>query len=413
MGKYRRGKITIEAVNALKPGEYLLDSIANGFGVRRQDAGRHYFFRKMVRGRRHYVSIGEHGAGWTPDTARQEAQRLYLAIKAGEFDPGAERTKRRHLSTLGEYLLEYLERNRKLNGPATIAAKRTSFRHVLGTDLAKRPLDEVRESDIDLAHRRLKDRPFAANRLVNYLAAVFSEAERDKLRKPGSNPCTSCTLFDEPGRERFLAKAERERLLATLREALEDNSTPPQAVGAIMLLAATGCRKSEIVTLQWPAVDLERRTITLEKHKTKAKTGKRVVFLSGFAIEVLANLPRIEGNPHVIVGERTNGYFQGLQKVWERLRLRAELPDVRLHDLRHDFASMAAENGASLLEIGALIGHKKVSTTQRYAHLAADPLRELNERVGSKIASLDGGKARAIDGERSAAVVRLTRRGKA
>ena len=166
MGKYRRGRITIEAVNGLKPGEFLLDTIASGFGVRRQDTGRHYYFRKMVRGRRHYVSIGEHGAGWTPDTAREEARRLYLAIKAGEFDPGAERTKRRTMPTLGAYIEEHLKTNPRHNKPGTLEAKRYAFRHV-PVDVAKRPLDEITESDLAGLHRRLKAKAITANRLVN------------------------------------------------------------------------------------------------------------------------------------------------------------------------------------------------------------------------------------------------------
>lgn len=403
MGKYRRGKITIEAVNGLKPGEYLLDTIAHGFGVRRQEAGRHYFLRKMVRGRRHFVTIGEHGAGWTPEAARREAQRLYLAIRAGEFDPGAERTKRRQMPTLGAYLEEHIASNPAHNKPATLAAKKASFQHVWGTDLAKRPVDEVVESDIAALHRRMKDLPFAANRLVNYLAAVFAEAERQKLRKPGTNPCAGQRLFRERQRERFLSTTERELFMAALRAAIENGSAPPQAIGCLLLLAATGARKSEILKLEWSDVDLERRMIAL----ADSKTGKKSIFLSGFAVEILQNLPRIDGNPYVIVGERAGGHFVGLQKVWQRLRKAAGLADVRIHDLRHDFASMAAASGASLLEIGALIGHRKVSTTARYAHLAADPLRELNERVGTKIAALDGSRA---TGEAAAEVVSLEQR---
>lgn len=166
MGRYRRGKITIEAVNSLKLGEFLLDTIANGFGVRRQDVGRHYFLRKMVSGRRHYVSIGEHGVGWTPETARQEAQRLYLVIKAGDFDPGAERTKRRTMPTLGAYIEEHLKTNPRHNKLGTLAAKRYAFRHI-PADLAKRPLDEISKGDIVALHRRLKAKSVTANRVVN------------------------------------------------------------------------------------------------------------------------------------------------------------------------------------------------------------------------------------------------------
>lgn len=188
--------------------------------------------------------------------------------------------------------------------------------------------------------------------------------------------------YKEEGRERFLSTDERDRFRDTLRAALDDGTAPKQAIWCLFLLAATGARKSEILRLRWSEVDLERRLIAL----ADSKTGKKTIFLSDFAIQALANLPRIEGNPYVIFGERPGSHLIGLQKIWERLRRAAKLEDVRIHDLRHDFASMAAASGASLLEIGALIGHRKVATTQRYAHLAASPLRELNERVGAGLA---------------------------
>ncbi len=162
-------------------------------------------------------------------------------------------------------------------------------------------------------------------------------------------------------------------------------------VAAIRLLALTGARLSEILTLRWDFVDLERACLRLPV----SKTGKKVVYLSAPALELLSRLPRVEGNPHVIVGERRGAHLVNLQKPWRRLRHAAGLDEVRIHDLRHSFASVAAASGQSLIIIGALLGHTQPQTTARYAHLAADPLRAANESVGEKIADAMGTASRS------------------
>ncbi len=117
-----------------------------------------------------------------------------------------------------------------------------------------------------------------------------------------------------------------------------------------------------------------------------SKTGQKVVYLGGEARALLASLPRDPGNPHVVVGDRPGSHLVNLQKAWRRIRTSAGIPDVRIHDLRHSFASIAAANGASLPMIGKLLGHSSSLTTQRYAHLVADPIKDLSDVVGNAIA---------------------------
>ena len=154
------------------------------------------------------------------------------------------------------------------------------------------------------------------------------------------------------------------------------------AIAAIRLLILTGARVGEILTSKWDFVDTERGLIFLPK----SKTGAKPIFLSECAIEVLNAIPRLEKNPYVIVGASSGSHLVNLQKPWRRLRTRAGLGAVRLHDLRHSFASFAAAQGASLLMIGKLLGHTQMRTTQRYAHLVADPLRAVAETVGVHLA---------------------------
>ena len=161
----------------------------------------------------------------------------------------------------------------------------------------------------------------------------------------------------------------------------QEGSASKSAVTAIRLLVLTGARLSEVLTLRWKDVDLERKLIRLEN----SKTGIRSVYLNLPAIELLRDLPRIEENPFVIHGQKDGSPLVNLQKPWRRIRARAGLDDVRLHDLRHSFASVGAGAGLSLPVIGALLGHTQAATTDRYAHLAADPLQEANDLIGEKI----------------------------
>jgi len=153
------------------------------------------------------------------------------------------------------------------------------------------------------------------------------------------------------------------------------------AVYAIRLLSLTGARLSEILTLKWDYINWERGTLELPDSKTGAKS----IYLNEPAKDILSEIIRQADNPYVICGSKQGGHIVNLQKSWRRVRERAKLEDVRLHDLRHTFASIAVSSGMSLPVIGALLGHSQPRTTARYAHLAADPLKEAAELVGRKI----------------------------
>jgi integrase len=197
--------------------------------------------------------------------------------------------------------------------------------------------------------------------------------------------------------ERFLSPKEIAQL-ATALAAEVDQTGNPYPAAAIRLLLLTGARRSEIVGLRWSYVDVERRCL----HLPDSKTGAKVIFLSPPALELLTRLPRDTANPFVFPGKRAASGIVGVDKIWFRVRAAAGLPDVRLHDLRHSFASMAAGGGLSLPVIGALLGHKHAATTARYAHLAADPLKAANDLIGKRIA-----EAMVASAEPSTAVVQM------
>jgi integrase len=161
------------------------------------------------------------------------------------------------------------------------------------------------------------------------------------------------------------------------------DSGNPFATAAIKLLLLTGCRKGEILALEWGAVDFSDRCLRLPD----SKTGAKIVYLNAPALVILQNLPREADNHLVIGGTRKGGGMARIDKVWSRVRTSAGLTDVRLHDLRHSFASVGARGGLSLPILGALLGHRNAVTTARYAHLSDDPVRAANEMVGERIAA--------------------------
>ena len=238
-------------------------------------------------------------------------------------------------------------------------------------------------------HRGLAATPIAANRALNLASAMLTKAERWGLRIEGSNPSRKGDKFKERSRERFLSEVEIARLGSALATA-DREASPPSAIAAIRLLILTGARKSEILTLEWRSVRLDRMLLELPD----SKTGAKVIYLNAPAAQLLSNLPRIAGNPYVLPGERAGGHIVAIEKTWCRVRSEAGLDDVRIHDLRHSYAAVGAAAGFSLPLIGALLGHSEVATTQRYAHLADDPVRRANEAIGARIAAaLQGAQA--------------------
>lgn len=397
----KRVRITTTAVEKLAVGAVIMDTGLPGYGARRQEAACVYFVRKYVEGRRHYVTIGEHGReGWTEAKARQKALMILAALKQGA-DPTSERTKARSMPTLAEFAATFIEHEAARLKRGTIV----NYRSLLKTHIAPRGaggtikaacvgrmrLDKVSAQDLAALHRALRDRPRAANHVLAFVSSVYTSAQRAGLVPDGFNPTRHIEHYRIQARQRFLSEAELARVGEVLLQAERERSEDPYAIAALRLLILTGCRRDEILTARWSWVDLGRGTLNLPD----SKTGAKVVHLSPAAVDVIQRLPRAEGNPYVIVGTKAGQNWVNLRDVWIRVRDRAELkpaelPDgrlqpVRLHDLRHSFASLLASRGASLPMIGKLLGHAHPATTARYAHLADDPLRRLTAEVGEVI----------------------------
>ena len=232
-------------------------------------------------------------------------------------------------------------------------------------------------------HYRLHKTPTIANRVVDMLSRLFNMAEAWGVAPEGADPCRFVKKYPTRSCERFLSEEEFRRLGRVLSELEAEGKVMASGIAALRLLMLTGCRRNEILTLRWEDVDLDAGELRLRD----AKTGARSVALSPAARKVLASLPRLPHNPWVITGRGASGRLANLNAQWIVVRKRAGLEDVRIHDLRHSFASRALALGESLTMIGKLLGHRQVQTTARYAHLARESVKTSAARVAESIAA--------------------------
>ena len=356
------------------------DSELTGFGVRVYPSGAKVY---MVQSRGpkglKRVTVGRHGV-ISADVARRRAAMILTRIKAGEEPvpkPMAEAGP-----TVAEVAERYLREHVEVRCKPGTARLR---RYVIGRHILPRfgnlPVSAIGREDVAALHYELRKAPAAANDAVSVLSHMLNRAEVWGLAPAGCNPCRFVAKHKSRKRERFLTHEEFRRLGRILSTMEARGRVPAHAAAALRLLMLTGCRLNEILTLRWEDVHLEASEVRLRD----SKTGPRVVPLSPAAARVLAGLPRAADNPWVIAGRKAGSHLKYLSRHWYRVRERAGLEDVRIHDLRHSFASRALALGESLPLIARLLGHTKIQTTARYAHLARDSIRVSAARVAASI----------------------------
>ena len=392
MAKLQRTRIsrrTVENLTVRKDTVYW-DSELPGFGVRAYATGsKVYVVQTRANGRSRRLTLGRHGI-LSAEEARKRAALAISRIKSGQ--PAAVSAVESRGPTVAEVARRYLKEHVEVRlKPATVRAIHGDLdRHIL-PKFGSLPMESVGYGRIADYHSKLFRVPMMANRMVETLSAMFSMAETWGAVPGGTNPCPRVVRYKRKSRERFLTEAEFERLGRVLSDMESEGKILPRAAAALRLLMLTGCRCNEILRLRWDEVDLERNELRL----SDSKTGPRTVPLSPAAARVLEHRPRVPGDPWVIPGRFPGRPLRSINGSWCKVRKRADLDDVRLHDLRHSFASRALALGESLPMIGKLLGHTRVQTTAKYAHLAEDSVKESAQRIAASIGEdILGGSAK-------------------
>jgi integrase len=319
----------------------------------------------------------------TTEQARGMAIQLLAEVRTGA-DPALDRKQRRNAVTVAELSDRFDKEHIAVRVKESTAREyRRNLRRFILPALGQLRVADVTRADIAKFHHNLRHIPYQANRNLEVISKMFNLAEMWGLRPDGSNPRRHIRKYPEEKRERFLSAAELRRLGQVLDEMEAERVELPSAVAATRLLLLTGCRLNEVMKLRWEDVDLAQSVLQLPDSKTGAKS----VQLGRAAITVLRSIERCRFNPHVIRGTQPGKPLSDLQPFWQRLRARAGLKDVRIHDLRHTFASVAVASGQGLPMIGKLLGHSQVQTTARYAHLAGDPLQSAANDVSDAVAA--------------------------
>lgn len=432
-----QAKIIKRNVDAARPQDrdwFIWDTELKGFGLKVTRSGnRIYIVQYRMSGRgmpTRRLTIGKHGSPWTPEKARAEAKRVLGEVADGQ-DPQQIKMTEKAAMTVSELCDRYLEEGCATKKSSTIATDTGRIERHIKPLLGRRRVKDLTVNDIkrfmaDIAkgktaidektgprgRARVVGGQGTASRTTGLLGGILSFAIAEGVRS--DNPAHGVKRFPDRKNERFLnsqelaklgetlriaeaaekernelerilghTKAETER--ATLRNrinALAKECENEMAIAAVRLLILSGCRKMEILSLKWHEVDFEFGCLRLDD----SKTGQKIVMLGAPALQLLAGLSREDKSPFVFPALRGEGHYVGLPKAWNRIRKRAGLQDVRLHDLRHTFASAGAGSGVGLQVLGKLLGHSDPKTTGRYAHIANDPIKAAADRTAGRLA---------------------------
>ena len=386
-------RLTKRIVERLKVGDkdaIFWDRDLAGFGVRVHATGRKLYIvqsRGPVGLKR--VTLGRVGTG-TVDERRREAAIVIDRIKRGEDPKPSEPAPEPTVADLAERCLKNYVSVRCR--PNTAKNYRLAIQHHILPALGTKALKNVAPEDVTALHHKLRDTPAAANQAMWVLSRMFTLAENWGMVPPGRKPGRHVRQYRGKSRERFLTPEEYRRLGEALKRLESQGSMMPSAIAAIRLLMLTGCRSDEILTLKWDDIDRTARVLRLRD----SKTGPRMVPLTGPVLKVLDGVERADDVPWVLRGARAGSRLACLSWHWRRIRKETGLHDVRVHDLRHSYASRALALGEGLPAIGRLLGHVRVGTTAKYAHLVRDAEKAAAARTGDSIgAQILPGRAEA------------------
>ncbi|MFG1393703.1 tyrosine-type recombinase/integrase [Xanthobacter agilis] len=411
-------RITKRVVDAAAPRAdkwFTWDSEIPGFGLVVMPSGtKSYVLRyRTAEGRDRRMALGRAGV-LTPDQARAMAREALVKVTSGA-DPLAERRDRRAGATMNDLFDRYIAEYLPLLAARTSGERRRLIDKHLRPEVGLLTVEGFGVQDARRLHFAMRRTPIQANAAIEALSKAMALAEEWGLRPEGINPCSRVKKYPANARDRFLSYDEIVRLGAALEEAEttglpwdvdegmanakhlvkpENRRTPvdPAAVAVVRLLLLTGARLSEITELQWPHVDFHRGTLALPYQKGRARRAHPV---AASALDVLARWRRVEGVPWVFPSASDANRaitVSVMQNAWQRIRHRAGLDDVHLHDLRHTFGTAASRSGGNAFQIRDVLRHSGIAMSARYVNPDADPMRALTETVGESLSAALAGR---------------------
>ena len=321
--------------------------------------------------------------------AAHELAQQELARVLGGASPSEIRRQARLAPTLTDHWADYERLHLPTKRKSSQRSDRSNWRRVIGPELGAKKVREVTRKDIERIHKKHADRPYQANRLLSLLAKLMAFAVEWGLRD--DNPARGIRRFPEQPRQRLLRDEEMQRLMQELYRC--DASSRD----AILLLILTGARKGNALSARWRDFDLESGTWCIPAEDFKS--GKtHTMPLSAPACELLSRI-RVEAAPDaewLFPSSGSTGHLVDIKKTWNRVRTDAGLPDLRIHDIRHAYATSLIAGGVNLRVVQLLLGHSSSAVTERYSHAADQLLRDATEKAGAKIASLSTGLSAEI-----------------
>jgi integrase len=379
-------KLTKKLVESSLPREkdYVIwDDEIKGFGCRILPSGHKtyvFHYTSPTTRKYSYLKIGVHGS-YTVDLARDKAKK-WCADIAQDIDP-KDMKKAKQVEVQQSMLFEdfwkvftekYIKEHHKLS---TIKRDSSRIHTYIIPFFGNKKISDISQKDVlgfkdSMSHIRGN-----CTKCLRLLNVAFNQAELWECIPRNSNPCKGVSKHPDRRMNRFLSDAELERLNQVLAERTEADAASKYTIAAFRLLIYTGCRLGEVLSLRWEDVNLKENFI----HLKDSKVGERGIPLNESAKNVILGLKKQADNPYVFCGDKPGTHLVTLQKTWERIRQKAGIPDVRIHDLRHSFASFALKKGVSLYGVSKLLGHKNIATTTRYAHLELEELKKLTNIV--------------------------------
>lgn len=378
-------KLTKKVIDSSLPKEkdYIVwDDEIKGFGCRIFPGGKKtyvFYYRAPVTRKFSYIKIGLHG-NLTVDEARIKAKALTLSVSNGIDVKVAKKQaiieEQKSILFVDFWQIftnKYILINHK---PSTQRANKSRIKKHIIPFFSNKKIADIERRDILAFKDSLPNIKGNFTKCLNLLSTAFDQAELWEYRSQNSNPCKGVKKQSDNKMERFLTMPELRKLEEVLAS-LTSSKSSPYTLAAIWILMITGCRLSEVLTLPWADVHLEDDYLYLKD----SKVGVRTIALSDKGKQILERLQKQEGNPYVFCGNLSEKPLVNINRTWNKARTLAGIGDVRIHDLRHSFASFALKQGVSLYTLSKLLGHQSIKTTERYAHLELDHLKEATNKV--------------------------------